>query len=124
MDRFEITPESIVSPANAFTAKPGKACSGEGKTPSRCSVARLIGVAVLFLTVGTSFAQNQPPQRIWHKEAVRIVEDATSVYFYDWTWIGDQNGDDCDELLICQEPLIHGDGPRDAVNQVELYFGD
>jgi len=81
-------------------------------------------VCALLLATGVALAQrNDPPDRIWYKEAPRWTW-LQSNYYYDHTWIGDQNGDGCDELLICQEPLIRGDGFADAYNTVELYLGD
>jgi len=89
----------------------------------------VVGVGVLM--AGGAWAQhNDPPQRIWHKQAPRVNGDVwhetPCQYFYDWTWIGDQDGDGCDELLISQEPYIRGYGarPPDPANRVELFLGD
>ncbi len=81
---------------------------------------------MLMLTAGAGGAHaqpNQPPERIWYKQAPHVNE-GTSQYFFDITWIGDQNGDGCDEFLVCQEPLIRGYGDIDAYNTVELYLGN
>ncbi len=93
-----------------------------GRTGIRaCHFAMLM----LMLTAGAGWAQpNQPPQRIWHKDARVYNEAPRTDNFYDWTWIGDQNGDGCDELLISQEPLTRGEGQVDPLNRVEIYLGD
>ncbi len=65
-----------------------------------------------------------PPERIWYKEAPYWV-DGYPNYFHSYTWIGDQNGDGCDELLIAQEPFQRRGRPPypETANRVELYFG-
>jgi hypothetical protein len=61
-----------------------------------------------------------PPQRIWYKVAPEWT-DGYMLWFHDFTWIGDQNGDGCDELLVSEEPAER-EYPRN-VNIVELYYG-
>lgn len=88
---------------------------------------RLFG-SILILTILLLYAEtlfcNDPPERIWYMEAPRVTAERTSQYFYDFAWIGDQNGDGCDEILITQEPWLRGDGPNDPLNRVEMYLGD
>jgi hypothetical protein len=75
-----------------------------------------LGLAALFILVGTCLA-NDPPERIW------LLEGSLQFDCYDFTWIGDQNGDGCDELLVCREPLIRSEGEINPKNRVELFLG-
>jgi len=90
-------------------------------------VAAVLGAlaGVVGLVPEAAAQPNQPPQLFWRLDAPHVNQDEESQYFYDWTWIGDQDGDGTDELLICQEPLLRGHGRPDSVylNRVELYLG-
>jgi|GEM_PF-3803370 len=91
-------------------------------------VAAVLGAlaGVVGLVPEAAAQPNQPPQLFWRLDAPHVNQDEESQYFYDWTWIGDQDGDGTDELLICQEPYIRGYGrPSEAyLNRVELYLGN
>ena len=50
-------------------------------------------------------------------------EPSTPRFADDFCWIGDQNDDGCDDLLVNHEPFLHGYGDYEFVNQVKLYWG-
>lgn len=83
---------------------------------------RLFCKTVLFLLIMISTAHAYaPPELIWYKQG-----DHDHVYwFYDYTWIGDQNGDGCDELLVSHEPYLRGGGREleTFTNRVDLHYG-
>ncbi|MDP8238486.1 MAG: T9SS type A sorting domain-containing protein [Candidatus Hatepunaea meridiana] len=73
---------------------------------------------VLFcLMTSVALAQYDPPERLWFKE-VGENDGRFSHWGEHYTYLHDQNGDGCDELLIAQ---VDGEGL--GVNYVELYLG-
>ena len=61
-----------------------------------------------------------PPERLWFKQAGY----AESKWSEKYTWIHDQNRDDCDELLVTHNPFNTWDNDEVITpNVVEMYFG-
>jgi len=86
----------------------------------------MLMVMLMLMGAGGAWAYDPTPQLIWLLDASRYNQDSESQMFYDFTGIGDQNGDGCDELLISQEPIIRGYNQPDGwwANCVELYLGN
>jgi len=79
---------------------------------------------MMMMMAGGAIAQPYaPPERMWYKIAP-WYNDSDIQFFHDVTWLGDQNGDGCDELLVANEPRFREErGDEHFVNNVELYFG-
>ncbi len=74
---------------------------------------------VLMLFTGSVYAYDLP-QRLWYKQA----GFAESKWADKYTWIHDQNGDGCDELLVTHNPFNTWDHEEVITpNVVEMYFG-
>ena len=78
---------------------------------------RIIHILVIVILLASVVFAYDPPERLWFKE-VGDNDGRFSHWGEHYTYLHDQNGDGCDELLIAQV-----DGEGFGVNYVELYLG-
>ena len=78
---------------------------------------------ICVLAVACSAVAYDPPERFWYRA---VPSPEMSEWAQEFIWLGDQNDDGCDELLVTNgrfsSNYTHNDWGR-IPNRVELYYG-